>query len=370
MVFDRTGALASVKRHDYLPFGEELSASQGLRTTTFGYGGADGVRQKFTSQERDNETGLDYMHARYSSSAQGRFTSADTFAGSTGNPQSLNRYAYVGNNPLNFSDPSGHDRFSASSNGFAAAMNGQGGYMDPDNDDPTGLAHRANAQIDAWIAQEAAEQQAQSGAQPTAESTAQSQGDTGSQPESESSNPALGMQDRELALLFGDCDSIARGSDTRSGELDRTLGNHFYTADGTLNTIHLYGDSSGNKTVGVYLPQGFTNVVYEGGSNNQVRATNPQSKEVLVYAHVAGVGSQADVDRNLRSGKTNSKGSRYLGQIGGPGGDGKGYRHSHITLYRDTQGRSSILAQKNSAPYQTGRITDFSGYGNMVHLLR
>jgi RHS repeat-associated protein len=108
MVFDKTGSLANVKRHDYLPFGEELSAGQGVRTTTLGYGAADGVRQKFTSQERDNETGLDYMHARYFASAQGRFTSADSVAGSTSNPQSLNRYAYVGNNPLNFSDPTGH----------------------------------------------------------------------------------------------------------------------------------------------------------------------------------------------------------------------------------------------------------------------
>jgi RHS repeat-associated protein len=79
-----------------------------VRTTTLGYGAADGIRQKFTSRERDNETGLDYMHARYFAAAQGRFSSADTFGGSTGNPQSLNRYAYVTNNPLNFSDPTGH----------------------------------------------------------------------------------------------------------------------------------------------------------------------------------------------------------------------------------------------------------------------
>jgi RHS repeat-associated protein len=160
MIFDKTGALANVKRHDYLPFGEELSTGQGMRTTTLGYGAADGVRQKFTSQERDNETRLDYMQARYFASMQGRFTSADTVGGSIGNPQSLNRYAYVGNNPMNFSDPTGHDRFSASSNGFAEAMSdeGGGGYMspeDPDNDDPTGLRNRVDATIAGWIAQEA-----------------------------------------------------------------------------------------------------------------------------------------------------------------------------------------------------------------------
>ena len=113
-ILDKTGALANVKRHDYLPFGEELFADTGQRTTTQGYTpvgsiAADGARQKFTSQERDNETGLDYMHARYFASVQGRFGSADSFSGSIGNPQSLNRYAYVVNNPINLSDPTGHE---------------------------------------------------------------------------------------------------------------------------------------------------------------------------------------------------------------------------------------------------------------------
>jgi RHS repeat-associated protein len=158
MIFDKTGALANVKRHDYLPFGEELSAAQGVRSAALGYGAVDGVRQKFTSQERDNETGLDYMHARYFASAQGRFTSADSVAGSTGNPQSLNRYAYVGNNPMNFSDPTGHDRFSASSNGFAEAMGEEGGgYMSPENpDSDTGIPKRYLDEIAGWIAQEEA----------------------------------------------------------------------------------------------------------------------------------------------------------------------------------------------------------------------
>ncbi|MGH9972116.1 MAG: hypothetical protein ACREBG_30590, partial [Pyrinomonadaceae bacterium] len=52
MIFDKTGSLAATKRHDYLPFGEELYASQGLRTTALGYT-SDTVRQKFTRKERD-----------------------------------------------------------------------------------------------------------------------------------------------------------------------------------------------------------------------------------------------------------------------------------------------------------------------------
>ena len=44
-----------------------------------GYNATDGVRQKFTSKERDIETELDYFEARYYSSMQGRFTGVDPF---------------------------------------------------------------------------------------------------------------------------------------------------------------------------------------------------------------------------------------------------------------------------------------------------
>jgi len=81
-----------------------------------------------TLKERDNETGLDYFLARYYSSTQGRFTSPDEFAGGPDelyyfadaaadnptfyadltNPQSLNKYQYTYNNPLNMTDGDGH----------------------------------------------------------------------------------------------------------------------------------------------------------------------------------------------------------------------------------------------------------------------
>jgi RHS repeat-associated protein len=114
IIIDKTGALANVTRHDYLPFGEELFADTGLRTTTQGYTSAgsiaaDGSRQKFTSKERDNETGLDYFGARYYASTQGRFTSTDPLlsTGYPGSPQTWNRYSYTLNNPLRLIDPTG-----------------------------------------------------------------------------------------------------------------------------------------------------------------------------------------------------------------------------------------------------------------------
>jgi RHS repeat-associated protein len=126
MIFDQSGALANVKRHDYLPFGEELFAGTGGRTTTQGYSATDGVRQKFTQKERDVETGLDYFLARYYSSTQGRFTGVDPydinlerqnkpdpkeaeylFREYISNPQQWNHYTYALNNPLAYLDPTG-----------------------------------------------------------------------------------------------------------------------------------------------------------------------------------------------------------------------------------------------------------------------
>jgi RHS repeat-associated protein len=111
MAFDQSGSLTTTSRHDYLPFGEELYDGTGSRTTTQGYSIGDGARQKFTGYERDSETDLDFAQARYDSSTQGRFTSPDPYSGSMNgaNPQTFNRYAYVGNNPVNRTDSTSLD---------------------------------------------------------------------------------------------------------------------------------------------------------------------------------------------------------------------------------------------------------------------
>ncbi|MBI1762688.1 MAG: RHS repeat-associated core domain-containing protein [Acidobacteria bacterium] len=117
MIVGLAGTLADVRRHDYLPFGEELVALQTpYRLANNGYV-ADGVRQKFGSYERDNETGLDYAQARYYANVQGRFTSPDIPLADqdVADPQSWNLYSYVRNNPLAFTDPTG--RYECDANG-------------------------------------------------------------------------------------------------------------------------------------------------------------------------------------------------------------------------------------------------------------
>lgn len=104
-VTNQTGVV--IERHDYLPFGEECLTG----SCTPNPGGA-GQPRKFTGQQRDAETGLDYFGARYYASKIGRFTSVDpsiTIKENILDPQRWNRYAYGRNNPLRFVDPDGRD---------------------------------------------------------------------------------------------------------------------------------------------------------------------------------------------------------------------------------------------------------------------
>jgi len=82
---------------DYTPYGVVV-------------GSANADHYKFTGKERDTESGLDNFGARYYASGQARFTSADPFTvtpGRIADPQQLNLYSYVRNNPLSHVDPTG-----------------------------------------------------------------------------------------------------------------------------------------------------------------------------------------------------------------------------------------------------------------------
>jgi RHS repeat-associated protein len=84
-----------------LPFGDWLTCT-----------GGDPSPMHFTGQEHDGETGLDHFPARYYGGRLGRFMSPDPtgiFLGNLNDPQSLNLYSYVRNNPVSFIDPSGLD---------------------------------------------------------------------------------------------------------------------------------------------------------------------------------------------------------------------------------------------------------------------
>jgi RHS repeat-associated protein len=86
----------------YLPYG-----------TVYQISGPDNVRFKFTNKELDVSSQLYYFNARYYDPDMCRFISADSqLGGSINQADIFNAYAYTLNNPVNYTDPSGHGIFS------------------------------------------------------------------------------------------------------------------------------------------------------------------------------------------------------------------------------------------------------------------
>jgi len=78
--------------YSYTAYGELMPDSP--TPTVFGY----------NAEATDFVTGLQYLRARYYDAGIGRFTQEDTYRGNILRPESLNRYAYVYNNPVNYVD--------------------------------------------------------------------------------------------------------------------------------------------------------------------------------------------------------------------------------------------------------------------------
>jgi RHS repeat-associated protein len=121
---------------DYTPFGQELAY-----TTTCSQ------NYKFTGTERDTETANDHTWFRGYEWNLGRWMSPDPLAGDVTNPQSLNRYAYVLNNPTNFVDPLGlrkpKDEPLPGAAAYLGAMGGYGGCTMDGVDTPCSVVSAA-----------------------------------------------------------------------------------------------------------------------------------------------------------------------------------------------------------------------------------
>jgi len=108
----RTAAGVTYVHTDHLGSTSVTSGAQSGNIRYFPYGatrsGAVATAYKFTGQRLDDSTGLYYYGARYYDAALGRFIQADSIVPNPGNPQALNRYSYVYNNPLRYVDPTGH----------------------------------------------------------------------------------------------------------------------------------------------------------------------------------------------------------------------------------------------------------------------
>jgi RHS repeat-associated protein len=97
---DGTPHQGVVARQLYHPYGE-VRWSEGTLPTDYG----------FTGQRLEAGLGLMHYGARFYSLRLGRFVSADSILPEPGEPQALNRYSYVLDNPLRYTDPTGHYEF-------------------------------------------------------------------------------------------------------------------------------------------------------------------------------------------------------------------------------------------------------------------
>lgn len=94
MVTDEQGQV--VYQAEYAPYGATVTPT-----------GTAQPAHQFTGQRFDSSTGLYYFKARYYDPRTGRFLSPDPMIQDPGDPQSLNAYSYVRNNPVNLVDPTG-----------------------------------------------------------------------------------------------------------------------------------------------------------------------------------------------------------------------------------------------------------------------
>jgi RHS repeat-associated protein len=95
VVTNNSGTIVGEQR--YYPFGETRLTSGTIYTDKL-----------FTGQREIAGLGIYHYQARFYSPKLGRFLSPDTIVPSYTNPQNLDRYGYVLNNPLRYTDPTGH----------------------------------------------------------------------------------------------------------------------------------------------------------------------------------------------------------------------------------------------------------------------
>jgi RHS repeat-associated protein len=109
VITDESGARVQLTEYD--PWGK-VSRSEGNVDP----------ENRFTGQKLDPESGLYYYGARYYDPDLGRFISPDSIVPAVGDPQSHNRYSYARNNPVKYTDPTGHSFLSAFFGGIFKAF--------------------------------------------------------------------------------------------------------------------------------------------------------------------------------------------------------------------------------------------------------
>jgi RHS repeat-associated protein len=130
-----SGASSCLTGWSSLPYGDS-GANPGPTTVSIDSAVecmVDATEHHYTGKLHDSETGNDDFGARYYASTAARWLSPDWASGaeavpyaSYGSPQTLNLYAFVGNNPLSHVDPDGHQDYRVSCTDGVAGQCGEG----------------------------------------------------------------------------------------------------------------------------------------------------------------------------------------------------------------------------------------------------
>ncbi len=99
-VLDHPAAATILSAFDYDAYGNLLAGAP-----------TDANLYRYTAQPWDPDLGLYYLRARYYQPTLGRFLTGDSYEGSQTDPLSLHKYLYCQGDPVNGTDPTGHDDF-------------------------------------------------------------------------------------------------------------------------------------------------------------------------------------------------------------------------------------------------------------------
>jgi RHS repeat-associated protein len=142
----RTGSTLNYLLGDHLGSTAITTNSSGVKSAEMRYYPWGGQRYAwnttpttmlFTGQRRESSFGLYYYSARWYDPAVGRFIQADTEIPQQQGVQAWDRYAYVNNSPVKYTDPTGHNAYCESENADPDDCTGDDSGSDDDQSDDT-----------------------------------------------------------------------------------------------------------------------------------------------------------------------------------------------------------------------------------------
>jgi RHS repeat-associated protein len=226
---------------------------------------------KFTGKERDTESGLDDFDARHYASTMGRFMQPDPVGGHNEDPQTLNRYAYVRNNPLSLTDPTGLDFYlSCQTASNTCGKDAAGNLVQGTTTTTTDANGNTSSSFNATVVTSASLQDPNSGNTGTVNQNGVQITSNGQTSEGIFINGTPSADLAGSGKLEGFLFNV-NGSDEKSGNLD--YGNYVYTGSrNQSDVVKLLGERGGfqygpEKLFGNYHHEGELNFRFSSGAH-------------------------------------------------------------------------------------------------------